>query len=211
MGFPAWAKKLTSHDYHTAAGGTAIDEEIPAIDGARLALIDFEYLAAATAHDALFMYAKDPVATPGSCRNTASALAISGQAVVNVTTAPTDPAGNAAANLDICAYQLVDGTWEFNIIQSIAASVITLTNNIVGVDASGGETAIAALGKFMIFGAIADLAYLRIHCLAATLTLRGEGRMALIHPYVGEPFYLTIDNATNAGFLNYMTMAHINK
>ena len=211
MGFPAWAIKLTSHDYHTEAANTAIDEEIPAIDGARLALIDFEYLNAATAQDALFMYAKDPVATPGSCRNTMSALALSGQKVINVTTTPTDPAGNVVANLDIIAYQLIDGTWEFDIIASVAASAITLTNNIVGVDAGAGALAINDLAKVMIFGAIADLAYLRVHCLASVITLRGEGRMALIHPYVGEPFYLTIDNATNAGFLNYMTMAHINK
>jgi len=33
----------------------------------------------------------------------------------------------------------------------------------------------------------------------------------LVHPYVGEPFYLTIDNATNAGFLQNATFAHIDK
>ena len=211
MSIPAYAYSFLTHDYHTEAANTAIDEEIPAIDGARLALIDFEYLCGTTAHTASFMYANDPAATPGSCRNTASALALSGQKVVNVTTGPTDPAGNAAANLDICAYQLTDGTWEYNIIAGIAASVITLTANITGVDAGGGATAIPALGRFMIFGVPADLAYLQIHNVAATLTVRGEGRIALMHPYFSEPFYLHIDNLTNAGFLHYLTAAYINK
>ena len=211
MSIPAYAYSFLNHDYHTEAANTVIDEEIPAINGARLALIDFEYLAAATAHEAYFMYAKDPVATPGSCRNTASALALSGQKVINVTTAPTDPAGNAVANLDIIAYQLIDGTWEYNIIASVIASAITLTNSIVGVDASAGGTAVAAGGKVMIFGIVADGAVLNVHLPVSVVTLRGEGRLALQHPYMGEPFYLSINNITVAGFLNYLTMANINK
>ena len=211
MSIPAYAYSFLTHDYHTEAANTAITEEIPAINGARLALIDFEYLCGTTAHTASFMYARDPVATPGSCRNTAAVLALSGQKDITVTTAPTDPAGNVVANLDIIAFQLTDGTWEYDIIASVIGSVITLTNVITGVDAAGGGTAIAALGKFMIFGVVADGAVLNIHLPVSVVTLRGEGRIALLHPYMGEPFYLSINNITVAGFLNYLTMANINK
>jgi len=211
MGIPAHVYGFLTHDYHTEAANTPIDEEIPAQDGSRLALIDFEYLAAATGHLASFMYAKDPAATPGSCRNVTSALAVSGQKVVNVVTAPTDPAGKATASGDNIAYQLTDGTWEFNTVASLAVKAITLTNNIAGVDAGAGGTAIAAGGKVMIFGIVADGAVLNISLTASVVTRKGQGRLSIVHPYMSEPFFLSIDNATNAGFLEYLVMAYINK
>lgn len=208
---PAYVYSFLSHDYHTESAGTVIDEIIPAQDGQRLCLIDFEYLAAATAHLASFLYAKDPAATPGSCRNTTSALAVSGQAVINVVTTPTDPAGNAVAASDIIAYQLTDGTWEFNTVASLATKAITLTNSIVGIDAGAGATALAAGAKVMIFGIVADGAVMNISLTASVVTRKGEGSIAMVHPYVGEPFYLSINNATNAGFLEHLVMAYINK
>lgn len=208
---PAYVYNFLTKDYHTEAGNTPITEEIPAQDGMRLALIDFEYLAAATAHLASFLYAKDAAGQAGSSRNQASAQALSGQKNITCLVAPKDPAGNAAANLDNIAYQLTDGTWEFNTVASLAASVITLTNNIVGVDAGAGGVAIAVGGRVMVFGVVADGAVCNISCTAAVVTRRGQGNIAIVHPYMSEPFFLSINNATNAGFLEYLVMAYINK
>lgn len=208
---PAYVYDFFTIDYHTETAGTVIDEEIPAQDGNRLALIEFEYLAAATAHLASFLYAKDAAGQAGSSRNQASVAAVSGQKDITCLVAPKDPAGNAAAASDIIAFQLTDGTWEFDTVASLAGSVITCTNNITGVDAGAGATAIAIGGKVMVFGVIADGAVLNISCTASVVTSAGQGHIALVHPYVGEPFYLSIDNATNAGFLERALFAYINK
>jgi len=200
---PAYVYGFETVDYHTEALNTAIVEAIQAQDGHRLCLIDFEYLNDTTAHLASFMYAKDPVATPGSCRNLTSAIAAAGQKVLNVVTAPTDPAGNAVANLDVIAYQLPTGVWEFNIIASVVASAITLTTNIA--------VAVAAAAKVMIFGAVADGANSKISLPVSVVTRKGEGHIAMVHPYVGEPYYLSIDNVTAAGWLMNAVFAHINK
>lgn len=208
---PAWVYNFLTKDYHTEAGNTPITEQMPGQDGSRLALIDFEYLAAATAHTASFMYAKDLAGQAGSSRNQAALQALSGQKDITCLVAPKDPAGNAAANLDNIAYQLTDGTWEFNTVASIAGSVITLTNNIQGVDAGAGAVAIRPTGRVMVFGVVADGAVCNISLLASVVTKKGEGRIAIVHPYMSEPFFLSINNVTNAGFLNYLTMAYINK
>jgi hypothetical protein len=203
-GIGAWAIGFVVKDYHTETLGTAITEAVEAIDGARLALIDFQYTNAGTAHLGCFMYAKDfSVALAGSSRNTASAGAAAAQAHVLCTVAPKDPAGNAAANLDIVAYQCTDGSWEFNVVSSLSGSDITMTNNLA--------KPIAAGAKVMVFGVVGDGSYLQMDLPASVTTTRGEGRIALVHPYIGEPFYFYDANATAAGKLNYMVFAAINK
>jgi len=208
---PAYVYGFLTKDYHTETLGNVIDEEIPAQDGMRLALLEMEYLCAGTAHLASFMYARDPAATPGSCRNRASAIALSGQLVINVVTTPTDPAGNAVANNDIIAWQLLDGTWEYGLIASVVASAITLQANIQGVDAGAGAAAIPLNGRVMIFGVIADGAVMNVYLTASVVTRKGQGHLTIVHPYMSEPFYLSIDNPTAAGFLEHLVMGYINK
>lgn len=204
MDIPAHVYSFVTKDYHTEAANTAIDETIDPIDGATLALINLEYLAAATAHIASFMFANGT----GS-RNTTSAAALSGQKVIACTDAPKDPAGNAAAASDIIAFQLTDGTWEWDTVASIAGSNVTCTNNITGVDAGAGGTALAAGAKVMIFGVVGDNSSQKVSLTASVVT-RLDG-LSLVHPYPGEPWYLSITNATNAGFLYRLVCAHINK
>lgn len=208
---PAYVYGFLTKDHHTETLGNVIDEEIPAQDGMRLALLEMEYLAAGTAHLASFMYAKDPAATPGSCRNRASAPAASGQKVINVVTTPSDPAGNIVANNDIIAWQLTDGTWEYGLIASVVASAITMQANIQGLDAGVGATAIAAGARVMIFGVIADGAVMNVYLTANVVTRKGQGHLTLVHPYMSEPFYLSIDNPTAAGHLEHLVMGYINK
>ena len=208
---PAYVYGFLCKDYHTEAFGTVIDEEIPAQNGMRLALLEMEYLCGGTAHLASFMYAKDPAATPGSCRNRCDTPAVSGQKVLNVVTTPTDPAGNAVANLDIIAWQLPDGTWEYGIIASVASEAITMTGNIQGVDAGAGAVAVEAGARVMIFGAIADGAVMNVSLTASVVTRKGQGHLTIVHPYMSEPFYLSIDNGTAAGFLEHLVMGYINK
>ncbi len=210
MSIPAYVYNFFPIDYHTEAFNSVIDEEIPAQDGHRLALIDFEYLNDTTAHLASFMYANDAVASPGSSRNTNLAAIVSGVTEITTVVAPMDPAGNVAANLDICAYQLVDGTWEFNVITGIAGSVLTIAA-VQGVDAGAGAAAVALGAKIMIFGVIADGAVQNISLPVSVVTRKGEGRLGRVHPHMGEPWYLSIDNPTAQGFLMSALCAYINK
>lgn len=205
MGIGAFVTGYEIVDYHTENAATVIDEQIQAVNGYRLALLFLAYLCAATAHTISFMYAKDSsVANAGTSRNTTSAAAAAAQAVINVTNTPKDPAGNAAAASDIVAYQLDDGTWEFNTIASVATKAITHNANLVGNVLAGA--------KYLIFGVVGDGACLK---LKATASVQKEwvayGAPVLVHPFVGEPFYVTIDNGTNAGFLMSALFGHIDK
>lgn len=204
MGIGAYIYGFEVCDYHTETAATVIDEAIQAQDNHRLALLTLSYLSAATAHTLSFMYAKDHASYAGSSRNTASAAAAAAQAVINVTTTPRDPAGNAAAASDIVAYQCTDGTWEFNTIASVATKAITHNTNLAKAVASGA--------KYLIFGVVGDAACLKLTSTASVeKTWQANGAPVLVHPYVGEPFYLTINNATNAGFLNGAVFGHIDK
>ncbi len=210
MGIGAYIDAFEIVDYHTENAATAIAESIPAHDGQRLALISGAYTAAATAHDLRFMFASGT----GS-RNTLSAAAVSGQKDVVCTDTPKDPAGNDAADNDVCAYQLVDGTWEFNVCHSLAVKTITMDNNITGVDAGAGAAALAAGAKICIFGVVGDAKYLTLHCTASIQNkwggAAGASGIVIAHPYVGEPFYVYSANGTNAGSIDALIFAHINK
>lgn len=210
MSIPAYVYNFFPIDYHTETQPTTIDEPIPGQDGHRLALIDFEYLCGTTIHLASFMYANDAAASPGSSRNTSLAAIDSNEVLLETAIQPMDPLGNIAQNNDICAYQLLDGTWEFNVITNLAANVLTIAN-IVGLDAGAGAPAIAAGAKVMIFGIVADGAVQNISLPLSVVTRKGEGRLALVHPHMGEPWYLSINNATADGFLMSATCAYINK
>lgn len=210
MGIGAYISGFEVVDVNTIAFGTPITENIQARDGQRLAFISGAVTCAGTAQVISFMYAKN-----SGSRNTTSAGAVSGQAHLLCVDNPKDPAGNAAANLDIIAYQLVDGTWEFNIVSSLAVKDITLTSNITGVDAGGGAAAVAAGAKVMIFGVVADGASLKLNAAASIQNkwgaAAGGGGIVLAHPYVGEPFYVYNPNATATTSIDFMLFAHINK
>jgi hypothetical protein len=212
MGIGAFINGFHTIGYHTETAGTTIDEKVPGHNGQKLALTMLSYLSAATAHSISFMYPKDSsVANAGTSRNTTSASAASGQAVVNVTNTPKDPAGNAAAGSDIVAYQLTDGTWEFNTISSVSTKAITLSSNITGIDSGAGATAIASGAKFLIFGVVGDNACFKLKGTAsAQKDWQANGCPVLVHPNYDEPFYVTVDNGTNAGFLQNATFAYIN-
>jgi hypothetical protein len=210
MGIPAHVYGFVTKDYHTETAATPITENIDAVDGERLVLMGLQYLCGSTAHTISLMFAKD-YAVAGSSRNKTSALALSGQKDIVCAVAPKDPAGNAAAASDVVAFQLTDGTWEWDTVASLASSTITCTNNITGVDAGAGGTAIAAGGKVLILGIAADGACLVLTTPASVVTTYGPGELILQHPYVGEPWYLYDGNATAAGFLYHAQFAHINK
>ncbi len=184
--------------YHTETAATLIDEAVPGVDNKTLALINFEYLAAATAHDISFMYAQGT-----GTRITCPLGAAISQKDVVCSVAPKDPAGNATAASDIIAYQVDGGGWEFNTVASLASLTITLTTNIA--------TKINAGGKVRIFGIVADGALFNVHAIASVVTTLGKGNVAIVHPFIGDPFYVSSTNATNDGFLNNMLFAYQNK
>lgn len=204
MSVPAYVSGLVPFDYHTETAGTAIVENIPGKNGSRLALLDMRYLCAGTIHTASFMYAKDAAAYPGSSRNSCPAGALAAQKDIVCGVAPKAPDGVAAAASDIIAYQCSDGTWEFNIVTSLAGSTITCTNNLA--------KAILAGGKVLILGVVTDNQSQRLTMTVSVENKFGEGRLcSILHEFMDEPYVLSIDNATAAGKLNGLLMAYIDK
>ena len=193
MAVDRYVSDIESRGYHTETAATLIQEMIQGEDGRRIALTDLSYTAGATAHSLLFRY-------PGSaagCRTTASAAAAAAQKVLNVTDAPVDPAGNPVASGDDIAYQLPDGSWEFNTVASLSTKAITLTNNIAVAVASGA--------RVVVFGVAADLRYQKFAAAASVTTeWSNGGDMVAISPKInrGDPVILESNNATNDGFLN---------
>lgn len=191
----AYVSGFQVFDYHTESAGTTIDEEVQGADGKRLALIGYNYLAAATAHTMSVMY-------PGGTRTTTSAAAAASQKVINVTDAPKDPGGNAIAASDIVAYQVSDGTWEFNTVASLSTLAVTHGTNIA--------TAVLSGALYRIFGVVGDGAKFNFGLTAST-TSEGYDAIFALAPHKGDPLYVSIDNGTNAGFLNNLIFAYINK
>jgi hypothetical protein len=181
--------------YHTENGGTVIDEQILGRDNLRLALIGYGYLAAATAHVMSVMH-------PGGTRTGASAAAAKDQKELICVAAPKDPAGNAVASGDIIAYKLDDSSWEFNVVDSLATKTITMTTNL--------SRAVLKGSPIRIFGIVADGAVFNF-ALAANVTTEKHGSIYMVSPFTGDPLYVSIDNATNAGKLNNLLFAYINK
>lgn len=191
--------------YKTAVADTVITHNVPGQNGRRLVLRTASIFCDATAQLVDFMYAGGAGGT-GS-RNTASALAVSGQKVIACTNAPVSPNNDAAANLDNIAYQLTDGTWEFNTVASISGSDITLTNNIAGVDAGAGATAIAALARVMIIGIAADNNKQTIGLTAST-TYDVNDEIIVYHPHMNEPMFVYNPNATTATAFNRLVFGY---
>ena len=206
MSIQAYVSSFLPKDYHTEAFGTAIDEEIPGQNGKRLALVGVDYLCGSTAQTMNVMHC----GSVAGSRNTTSALALSGQKDIVCTTAPTDPAGNIAAGSDIIAFQLTDGTWEFDTVASLAGSTITCTNNITGLDSGGGATAIASGGRVVVFGVVGD-GYSFVIGLKASTQINYRDTILIQAPFVGDPLYVTNANGTAASFQNNLLFAYINK
>ncbi len=198
MSINAFIFSYLAKDYHTETLGTAIDETIPGQNGKRLALVGFDYLCGSTAHSLKVLHC----GSLAGSRTTASADAAISQAVLNVTDAPTDPAGNATASGDIIAYQVTGGGWEFNTVASLATKAITLNNNIAIAVLSGAAV--------RIFGVIGD-GFNFTFGLAASVVTHFDDTILCQAPFVGDPLYVSDANATAAGFLNNLLFAYINK
>ena len=194
----AWVSSFLTVDYHTEAAATTIKEYLDGKDGKRLALIGYDYTAAATAHVMSIMF---PGAAAG-CRNTVDGGAAITQKVIDVNTAPVDPAGNAVAASDVVAYKVTGNTWEWNTVASLATKAVTHATNVA--------VAILDGAAYMVFGIPADGAR-AIQALPASVTTSRYAGIYFTAPQKGDPIHISIDNATNAGFLNAMTWAFINK
>jgi hypothetical protein len=182
----------------TESAGTAIEKGIKGNPTGRLALQTLLYTGAGTAHTLSLMYAEGT----GS-RNTVDGDTSSGQKDVDTVDDPKDPAGNAAASDDVVAYQLKDGSWEFNTVDSVSSKTITLNNNI-------GAPGIADGAKINIIGAQGDGAEFQLSA-EASAQKEFKGEPYLVAPYFGEPLWFHSPNGTDAGTLNEILFAVINK
>jgi hypothetical protein len=198
-GYGAFIEEFHSVDRHTESAGTTIDEQIQCSEGKRLALLFYSVVTGATAH---VLYLLQTGALAGA-RNSTSAAAAAAQKVINVNTTPTDPAGNAAAASDIVAYRCTDGSWEFNVIASVATKAITHSTNLA--------KAVAAGAAYLIFGVAADGASQQFTLTASVTNVSPAVPIVAVNPYVGDPWYVQIGNATNASTIQTMLFAEINK
>jgi hypothetical protein len=190
-----------AHGYHTENAATIIQENIQGINGKRVAVIGLDYLPAATAHTLTFLEAIGKTSTVTGCRTTTSGANAAGQAVLNVTDAPTDTAGNATAANDVIAYQLPNGTWEFNTVSSLSTKAITLGTNIA--------TAPSAGAKVLIFGVAGDRANFTLGTVASTLLQFNGDHPVYVAKNMSDPVVFQSNNGTNAGFLHNMLAAYI--
>jgi len=197
--YGAFISGFVTKDYHTETAGTTIDEQIPGSNGVRLALLFYSVVTGATAHTLALL---EPSTSTGS-NNTTSAAAASGQKVINVTNTPLDPAGNAAAASDIVAYQCTDGSWEFNTIASVSTKAITHGTNLAKAVGSGAY--------YVIFGVVGDGVGPRFALTASVTNNTPAVPIVAVHKYMSIPWYLTIDNGTNASKLYTALFAYINK
>ncbi len=198
MSINAFIHSYLAFDYQTQSLGTAIDEEVPGQNGKRLALVGFDYPCGSTAHSLKVLHC----GSLAGSRTTASADAAISQAVLNVTDAPTDPAGVATASGDIIAYQVTGGGWEFNTVASLSTLAITLNNNIAIAVLSGAAV--------RIFGVIGDGAEFTFGLTASVVT-HYDDTILCQAPFVGDPLYVSNANPTAQSFQNNLLFAYINK
>lgn len=197
--YGAFISAFRTVDRHTESAATAITEQIQCAAGVRLALLFYSIVTGATAH---VLHLMETGALAGA-RNSTSATAAAAQAVINVNTTPTDPAGNAAAASDIVAYRCTDGSWEFNTIASVATKAITHNSNLVKAVASGAT--------YLIFGVTGDNTGQMFTLTASVTNVSPAVPIVAVNPYAGDPWYVSIANATNASTIQSMLFAEINK
>ena len=191
--FPYGFKSL---GYKTESSGTAIEQALWG-NGGRVAVAFLSYTGSGTAHTLSFMYADGT----GS-RNKADGEAASGQADITVVDTPQDPAGNGAAADDVVAYQKKNGDWAFSTISSVSSNTITLNDNV---EAPG----IADGGKVNISGAQGDGAEMQL--LANASSAKEWEFPSILAPYFGEPLWFYSPNGTNAGSIDTLVLALLNK
>jgi hypothetical protein len=197
--YGAFIEGFKTVDYHTEAANTAISEQIQGMNGQRLALLFYSIATSTTAHTLRLL----ETGSLAGARNTTTAAAAATQKVINVTTTPTDPAGAGAAASDIVAYQCSDGSWEFNTIASVATLAITHSTNLA--------KAVLIGAQYLIFGVAGDN-YGQTFTLTASVTnVSPAVPLVAVNPYVGDPWYVYIANATAASIIQSMLFAYINK
>lgn len=200
MGASAYVHGYRTQGQKTETAGTIIQVNVPGHDGQTLALLRAQVITQGTAHLLSLLHA-----TGTGTRTTAAQAEASGQATLLCADEPKDPAGNAAASGDHIAYQLSDGSWEFNTVSSLSTADITLNNNI-------GSPGIAAGGKVRVFGVVGDGAAQKLSLVASTTNdYHASGDIVLVHPYAGDPWIVQIDNGTAASTIRFLTFAYINK
>lgn len=184
---------------NTESTGTAITQEIPCNTDGRIAIVNGSYSTDDSSETVSFMYADGD----GS-RTTADGDAESGQKDLDTAEDPKDPAGNAASSDDVVAYQTYDGTWEFNTVDSVSGSTITLNNDIAK-DVKDGA-------KVNVIGSQGDGAEFQVPVDSSSTKEFGDGNLYLAHPYKGEPMYVSASNdGSNDAQMDFLVVAFINK
>jgi hypothetical protein len=119
---------------------------------------------------------------------------------------PAAVANNAIAANDYAAYQLVDGTWVFDKVASVATLAITMTTSVPNITGGG----VAAGAPFFFFGITTDKDPATGAVQFSTVTTASATRqnmldatatgVASLHP--GDPLLFFNANATNASILD---------
>lgn len=197
----------------TATADTVIRQLIRPFKGARTRITGFKYTAAGTAHTATF---KSPIGT-----TTLSAAAAASQAVITLTAQPTSARVIAVNDFVVVERkETASGqsrlTWEVYALHAATAPVVnsdgtvtvTLAANVAGAHLAGQRVWLMSLAADVIPGFNAVPPTFRLTASAATElptnALAAAGGIAgTWNNY--EPMLFESNNATAAGFLEYIT------
>lgn len=177
----------------TATAGTALVRLIPpGLDTARACVGNFGYDCGSTAHTMTMQVTM--------FTSSASSDAASGQAVINLTSAPTAFDGTIIAANDYISFPYEDGTYGYGKVSSVSGLAITLTANLSKKVLKGSPV--------WFHGAASDHTDRQFTMKASAVTTfnSGDFRIRAAAAYdKGQPILVYVDNITAAGVWQYLS------
>ncbi len=201
MGANTYLKDVDSYGYKAAAAtGTALVQNITGKSGKRIAIRAFGFTDSDVATSLYFMQVMGTT--------TIKAAVASGQGSVTLTSTAiggsvTGTVGTLAAD-DYCVYLLDNGDYFFDLVASVAGSLVTLTNVLTDTIAAGQTV--------WGFGAAGDAGQVEYALTASsqnTEALDGGIFYAGAKAYPMMVYYLNAA-ATGLGSIDYITVDYIN-
>lgn len=188
--------------YKTAAAGTEITSVCPPRENMIAVLRGFSYTAAATLHN---LYAMKCLGMTTTASFTASGATTMELAKLDVGESSAAEDEDLAAS-DWVVYQLRHGGYEARKVSSVSGSTLTISATSDDVDNGA---------KVYAFYEVARTCHKQIRCAASTTRIFDDLQIQGGIPYqdggeiavsgIGMPMLVVVDNATNAGFLEYVS------
>ena len=201
MGANTYLKDVDSYGYKPAAAtGTALVQNITGKSGKRIAIRAFGFTDSDVATSLYFMQVMGTTTIKASVASGQGSVTITATTIGGSVTTTT---GELAAD-DYCVYQLDNGDYFFDLVASIAGSLVTLTAALTD--------SIAAGQTVWGFGAAGDAGQIEYALTASsqnTEAIDGGIFYAGAKAYPMMLYYLNA-SATGLGTIDYITVDYIN-